>query len=82
MNTSGTAPGLMTVQDVAERLKLSESTVYALMRDGRIPAVKIGSQWRVEPVRLQQWLDAKSGLGPDVDEWDLDVVVDAVQGAE
>ena len=70
MNTSGTAPGLMTVQDVAERLKLSESTVYALMRDGRIPAVKIGSQWRVEPNRLQQWLDSKNQP------------IDAVAGAE
>ena len=70
MNTRGTQPGLMTVQDVATRLKLSESTVYALMRDGKIPAVKIGSQWRVEPYRLQQWLDAKNQP------------LDAVAGAE
>ena len=60
MNTRATQAGLMTVQDVATKLNLSESTVYALMRDGRIPALKIGSQWRVEPNRLQQWLDSKN----------------------
>ena len=48
---------LMTVQDVAARLNLSDSTVYAMMRKGEIPAVKIGSQWRVDPARLDSWID-------------------------
>ena len=47
----------MTVQDVAARLNLSDSTVYAMMRKGEIPAVKIGSQWRVDPARLDSWID-------------------------
>ena len=35
-------PMLCTVRQVADRLSLSRSTVYALMDAGRLPYIKIG----------------------------------------
>ena len=49
----------LTVSEVASLLKLSESTVYTMVRAGEIPAVKLGKQWRVSETRLDEWLEEK-----------------------
>jgi len=38
---------LLTVQDVATSLKRRPATLYAWCRDGRLPAIKIGKEWRI-----------------------------------
>ena len=37
---------LMTVKDVATYLSVTERTVYRLVKDHRLPAYKVGGQWR------------------------------------
>lgn len=37
---------LLNVRDVARYLKLNVQTVYRMAREGRLPATKIGKQWR------------------------------------
>ena len=37
---------LLSVRDVAQYLKLNEQTVYRMAREGKLPATKIGRQWR------------------------------------
>ena len=37
---------VMTVREVAKYLKLDERTVYNLAIKGKLPAIKIGKQWR------------------------------------
>ncbi len=37
---------LLSVREIARFLKLNEQTVYRLAREGKIPATKIGRQWR------------------------------------
>ncbi|MDT4996982.1 MAG: hypothetical protein QOD45_1050 [Pseudonocardiales bacterium] len=48
----------LTLTDVAEVLNTSVSQVYALVRRGELPAIKIGGrgQWRVERGRLEQFI--------------------------
>ena len=43
-------PRFLTLADVAEVLNTSSAQVYALVRRGELPAIKIGGrgQWRVE----------------------------------
>jgi excisionase family DNA binding protein len=50
---------LLTLADVAELLNTSSAQVYALVRSGDLPAMKMGGrgQWRVHPERLQQYID-------------------------
>lgn len=50
---------LLTVKEVARYLVLSEKTVYRLANTGKLPAVKVGGQWRFEPERLDNWLGNK-----------------------
>ncbi|MDP3938261.1 MAG: helix-turn-helix domain-containing protein [Deltaproteobacteria bacterium] len=37
---------VLSVREVARYLKLNEQTVYRLAREGKLPASKIGKQWR------------------------------------
>lgn len=44
---------LMSARDVESLLGIDKSTVYRMAYDGRLPAVKVGRQWRflAEPIR-------------------------------
>jgi len=44
--------GLLTATEAAERLRLHPKTVVRMARDGRLPAVKVGTGWRFHPDRL------------------------------
>ena len=52
------APRFLTLADVAEQLNTSSAQVYALVRRGDLPAIKIGGrgQWRVEAVQLEEFI--------------------------
>ena len=39
---------LLSMRETAEYLGLSYSTVRYMIKDGRIPAIKIGKQWRIQ----------------------------------
>jgi excisionase family DNA binding protein len=48
----------LTLVDVAEVLNTSSAQVYALVRGGDLPAIKIGGrgQWRVESSELESYI--------------------------
>ena len=51
-------PRFLTLADVAEVLNTSSAQVYALVRRGDLPAIKIGGrgQWRVESAQLEEYI--------------------------
>jgi len=51
-------PRFLTLADVAEVLNTSSAQVYALVRRGELPAIKIGGrgQWRVEATALEEFI--------------------------
>jgi excisionase family DNA binding protein len=51
-------PRFLTLADVAEVLSTSSAQVYALVRRGDLPAIKIGGrgQWRVESSVLEDYI--------------------------
>ena len=51
-------PRFLTLADVAEVLNTSSAQVYALVRRGELPAIKIGGrgQWRVEASVLEDFI--------------------------
>lgn len=51
-------PRFLTLADVAEVLNTSSAQVYAMVRRGELPAIKIGGrgQWRVEASRLEEYI--------------------------
>lgn len=57
MAASG-VPRFLDLADVAEVLSISASQVYALVRRGDLPAIKVGGrgQWRVETSALEKYI--------------------------
>lgn len=53
-------PRFLTLTDVAEVLNTSSAQVYALVRRGELPAIKIGGrgQWRVESTKLEEYIQS------------------------
>ena len=51
----------MTTRDVSYYLGISHPTVCRLCSSGKIPAMKVGKQWRI-PVR---WMAEQLGLNDD-----------------
>jgi excisionase family DNA binding protein len=51
-------PRFLTLADVAEILNISATQTYALVRNGDLPALKIGGrgQWRVESEKLEAYI--------------------------
>ncbi len=47
---------LLTVNEVAKLLRLSPQTLYKMLEQGTIPAVKVGCQWRFEQNKIRAWL--------------------------
>jgi len=47
----------MTVEKVAELLAVSTVTVRNRIKDGTLPGVKIGKEYRISPVHLEKFLE-------------------------
>jgi excisionase family DNA binding protein len=52
-------PRFLTLEDVATYLSVSTPQVYALVRSGALPAIKIGGRgvWRVDRKQLEAYVD-------------------------
>jgi len=53
---------LMTTKEAAEYLRLNYMTVYKLAQRGRIPASKIGGNWRFKKDLLDSWLTEQATM--------------------
>jgi len=51
---------LMTVEEVADYLRVTKITVYRLLKRGNIPAIKVGHGWRFEKSLINEWLQRSS----------------------
>jgi excisionase family DNA binding protein len=47
---------ILTIRDVATRLKLGERTVTAMLTDGELPGFKLRGQWRMRRDHFERWL--------------------------
>ncbi len=54
---------LMTLEEVADYLRLSNDTVYRMANTGTIPASKVGNQWRFRREDVDAWLEANKNVG-------------------
>ncbi len=45
----------MTVRELAGYLKIHPSTIYRLLKQGSIPAFKVGSDWRFNRESIDKW---------------------------
>jgi excisionase family DNA binding protein len=51
-------PGeVLTIEELSAYLKISKSTLYKLVREGRIPSQKVGRHWRFRKKAIDRWLE-------------------------
>lgn len=51
---------ILTVEEVAVKLRLHPLTVRKLAREGSIPAFKVGRQWRFSVKEMNAWISGKA----------------------
>jgi excisionase family DNA binding protein len=55
----------LTTEEVLEYLQVNLRTVYRLIKAGKIPAVRVGRQWRFRKRDIDAWLDTQRPRGGD-----------------
>ena len=50
------ATTVLTLEEVAQFLRIHPSTVYRLLRKQTIPAFKVGSDWRFNQESVENWV--------------------------
>ncbi len=53
----------LTTEEVLEYLQVNLRTVYRLIKAGKIPAVRVGRQWRFRKRDIDAWLDTQRPRG-------------------
>jgi excisionase family DNA binding protein len=53
---------LMTIKEVADFLRISTISAYSWVRDGKLPAIRIGKEWRVRSRDLDEWLETRRSI--------------------
>lgn len=51
---------VLTLEQVAELLQVNQWTMYRLVKEGKIPAFKVGKQWRFKRDAIDKWIDRQS----------------------
>jgi excisionase family DNA binding protein len=51
----------MTTEEVLAYLHVTQRTIYRLIKAGRIPAVRVGRQWRFRKQDVDRWLEQQQG---------------------
>lgn len=47
----------LTLEQIAEYLQMSTSSIYKMAQACKIPAYKIGRQWRFKKEEIDQWIE-------------------------
>ena len=59
-------PGeVLTIEELSIYLKIPKSTLYKLVREGRIPSQKVGRHWRFRKQAVDRWLEETRIQNPD-----------------
>ncbi len=51
---------LMTIEDLADYLKVSRRTIYEWLKAHKIPAVKLVGQWRFQKEKIDAWMERQA----------------------
>ena len=55
---------ILTITDVSEILKVSNSQTYKLVRTGQLKAYKEGKDWRIPRIALENYIRSKLNITP------------------
>jgi len=48
---------ILTIKDVADYMDVHPMTIYKYVKNGKIPAFKIGTSWRIRRDSISKWIE-------------------------
>jgi PTS system nitrogen regulatory IIA component len=69
---------ILTIEEVAKYLRVSERTVYDWAQKGEIPSGKIGTVWRFKKSEVEKWVNdrlSSNRLSPQLSTVQIDTVI-------
>jgi excisionase family DNA binding protein len=51
-NTGGP---ILNASELSEYLHVNKATIYRMLRDGKLPGFRVGSEWRFHVDAIEQW---------------------------
>lgn len=51
---------LMTIEDLADYLKVSRRTIYDWLKHNKIPAIRLVGQWRFQKEKIDSWIQQQA----------------------
>jgi excisionase family DNA binding protein len=46
---------ILTIAELSDHLRVHPTTIYRLLREGRIPGFRVGSAWRFSRASIEKW---------------------------
>lgn len=50
---------MLTIEELADYLKLKRQTIYRWAQTGKIPGAKFGKEWRFRRSLIEKWIDSQ-----------------------
>jgi excisionase family DNA binding protein len=66
---------LLTTRQVQSILKIDRTTIYRMLKDGRLKGLKIGQQWRFREADVRALLNGESNGGPPTQRTQVDTQI-------
>lgn len=73
---------ILTIEEVAKYLRVSERTVYDWAQKGEIPAGKIGTVWRFKKSEIEKWVNERLSSSSRPAATDISVQVKSILSPE
>jgi excisionase family DNA binding protein len=65
-NTMASDDQIFTIKELSEHLRVHPTTIYRLLRQGRLPGFRVGSNWRFSREAIEQWEREQAGRSAGV----------------
>jgi excisionase family DNA binding protein len=59
------AADIMTIDEVADYLRINKKTAYRLAADSKLPGFKVGGTWRFRRVDIEDWIEREASPKKD-----------------
>jgi excisionase family DNA binding protein len=55
---------IFTIRELSDHLRVHPTTIYRLLRQGRLPGFRVGSNWRFNRTAIEQWEKIQASGAP------------------
>ena len=60
MNPKEIGHEILTIKEICDLLQVHPSTIYKMVKQGKIPSFRVGADWRFRKDLIERWMAEKS----------------------